>query len=655
MNKHLDNLLQYLFMNNIFYKSEVLVYFGSLSIPEIDNIKKNTPDDVVIFYFYDKKNNDINETLFTNSLILFFDINLISSELSVAITCLRFEHAKYVSNKNFTVNDTDRLKIQNIITKTLNDIRHEHLTALISLRSSICNLSYIPKTNCKITIDSNYPAIICSAGPSLVKSLDVLKKYSDKIFIVAVGHALPVLLDNEITPDCIVEIESRSYHWQHNKGSDSILVAGTSVSSVIASRFKNIIWHKTNSFFFNQFLEVNKINLPTMKTSYSVTASAIDFITNLAFDNIALIGNDLALSDDKAFHAGEKTNSKFDLESLLSVKSKTGENIFTTKMFLKLKLGIEECIAELRNEFSNLKIFNCSECGLDIHNTRNSKLNKFLHRYSKDKKQYNISNDIIPIIDKSLMIKEIDYYIKSMDCRSSEAINVPLIRDFINAIGYYIEGLFLNIKRLYNNDFEKKKMLKNLLLDIKQDLKTPSSEKEQCFKFNAFRIYAISFIRNNNIELANYLKNNNLPLSEDFDLYSNMIDIPFVKMKDKDNKWIKFNKDFSEIHKEAKDNVAKFAEKNNFDVNKHSVIFKNPRNWSIVIEFIKRYPNADIMIIEPYLSLFSDLISRFPFLHLFPNKTVIIADNKILKNQNEVYQKTIDIWKNNKTTIQYFS
>ena len=53
----------------------------------------------------------------------------------------------------------------------------------------------------------NVPALICSAGPSLDKNIQLIKSARESIFLIAVATALKPLLYNGIKPDLVISID----------------------------------------------------------------------------------------------------------------------------------------------------------------------------------------------------------------------------------------------------------------------------------------------------------------------------------------------------------------------------------------------------------------------------------------------------------------
>ena len=87
------------------------------------------------------------------------------------------------------------------------------------------------KFNCPLLTDyknllKDKPAVIVSAGPSLARNIETLKKYKDSVYIFCVGTAFKTLIANGIVPDFLHVIEkvNTTIHYDSSKTKDIILV-----------------------------------------------------------------------------------------------------------------------------------------------------------------------------------------------------------------------------------------------------------------------------------------------------------------------------------------------------------------------------------------------------------------------------------------------
>ena len=154
------------------------------------------------------------------------------------------------------------------------------------------------------------PAIIVSAGPSLSKNIEALKKIQDKALIFCVGTAVPVLYKNGIKPDFINVIERRNTFQHYNfQFSDDVnlIVEPYTEPSYFNLNFKNIfVTASVESDAARWFLEKADKELQYFEAKGTVAYHALSSAYYLGCNPIILIGQDLAYSDGHCYSSGSK-------------------------------------------------------------------------------------------------------------------------------------------------------------------------------------------------------------------------------------------------------------------------------------------------------------------------------------------------------------
>lgn len=156
------------------------------------------------------------------------------------------------------------------------------------------------------------PAIIVSAGPSLSKNIETLKKYKDNAYIFCVGTAAGTLYKNDITPDFIsvIELADTKLHYDYPFVKDcSILVEPFTEASYMDLPFKNkILTPSLETDAVRWFLETSGKPLVDFEAKGTVAYQALYSAYYLGCNPIILLGQDLAFSDGNCY----AKNSKFD-------------------------------------------------------------------------------------------------------------------------------------------------------------------------------------------------------------------------------------------------------------------------------------------------------------------------------------------------------
>ena len=152
------------------------------------------------------------------------------------------------------------------------------------------------------------PAVIVSAGPSLAKNIDVLKKYRDEVYIFCVGTALKTLLKNGIIPDFLHVIETLNtvVHYNVPETKDMILVCEPYTNSTIFDfPFRKIFVTASQETDAGRwFMDMAGKEPVEFETKGTVSYHALYSAMYLGCNPIILIGQDLAYSDGNCYAKG---------------------------------------------------------------------------------------------------------------------------------------------------------------------------------------------------------------------------------------------------------------------------------------------------------------------------------------------------------------
>lgn len=193
------------------------------------------------------------------------------------------------------------------------------------LKSTVTDLD--KKYKCPLLTDykdiyKGKPAIIVSAGPSLSKNIDVLKKNKDNALIFCVGTALRTLNNNGIVPDFLNVIEryNTSIHYNLPCTKDITLITEAyTQSDVFEAKFrKHFLTASLENDSSRWFLEKAEKEFVEFETKGTVSYHALSCAKFLGCSPIILIGQDLAYTDGKCYAEGsafEELECVFDDET----------------------------------------------------------------------------------------------------------------------------------------------------------------------------------------------------------------------------------------------------------------------------------------------------------------------------------------------------
>lgn len=145
---------------------------------------------------------------------------------------------------------------------------------------------------------SGIPSIICSAGPSLDKNIQLLNSARENFFLIAVGTALKPLLYNGIHPDVVLSIdpdEQTISAFDFAKGmGNTCLVYNAAVPSVIPKAFPGKRVAFDLDVCLAEWFKRHSGGKGGLGKISSVAHSALNFANYLACSPVILVGQDLS-------------------------------------------------------------------------------------------------------------------------------------------------------------------------------------------------------------------------------------------------------------------------------------------------------------------------------------------------------------------------
>ncbi|WP_294379600.1 motility associated factor glycosyltransferase family protein [uncultured Clostridium sp.] len=427
-------------------KDNKSIYMGSKYNMEndINNFLKNIESDFVsklIFVFgfgageHIKKLRD----LYKKSKIIIFEPNSEISQFANKLDWVkRDENLNIIYNdenrfRNYTVGTIDIENVKNIKvgifanynkvfpkeSKKFLDIIKESLnSAILDLKvkdffseqwfeTLVKNIPYMLKSHHVDEIKDEYknkPAIIVSAGPSLEKNIDELKKAEGKILIFTGGRNLEGLLNRNINPDLLGVIDGSYEAYEIIK--DIIDKIDIPLLFLDITNENIVSNHKGEKIFTRQNAIIDYIlgeKIYTLNGGGSVAHILTSFAIMLGCNPIVFIGQDLAYTNEKSY-AGfsgtlgdTRSYSKMVSKDDIYVEDVNGEQIRTSILWDSFRLYFEKIIA-LHPE---IEFINATEGGARIKGTKEMKLSDFIEKYNYGK----INN--LNVLLKSKKIKPI--------------------------------------------------------------------------------------------------------------------------------------------------------------------------------------------------------------------------------------------------------
>ena len=228
-------------------------------------------------------------------------------------------------------------------------------------------------------LSKEVPVIIVSAGPSLEKNVLQLSKYRHHAFIICVDTAVPVLLQNQIIPHAVVTADAaKDPKLFENAGEFHVpwFVYTTSQYRALQQIDPDQLVFVSSICEYGGYL-YRKLgsDLRELVNGGSVATVAVSVAQKLGSRTIILIGQDLALTDDKV-HAGEEVESEH-TGNLVYVKGYYGGTVLSREDF-KAYLDWYEAYADRRKDIT---FVNATEGGAYIDGMHHMSLSEAMERY----------------------------------------------------------------------------------------------------------------------------------------------------------------------------------------------------------------------------------------------------------------------------------
>lgn len=241
------------------------------------------------------------------------------------------------------------------------------------------NVNYVRKgyqaTQLEQVLPLDVPAIVVSAGPSLNKNIQELKKAKNKAFIIAVDTAIKPLLKEGIVPDMFAIVDGL-------KPLDLIKVEECREIPLITTddAAKAVLeYHTGKKFFYNQgrryvnhIYELNNKVYVGMMVGGSVATLALALCCYVGFQTVILVGQDFAYTNNKS-HADGTFKEKMDTVDTSKYKMVEGnceKEVPTDEILSDYRIWFEDFIEYwAKNVDQSLRVINATEGGAKIKGT----------------------------------------------------------------------------------------------------------------------------------------------------------------------------------------------------------------------------------------------------------------------------------------------
>ena len=604
--------------------------------------------------------------------------------------------------------------LRETIVFTLDNCQQDRTRGLIRLRCSIMNLPAIV-ANSGLAIRPVPPgtdALVCGAGPSLELQLDAIRAAKGRFLLLAVGHAVPVLLRAGIQPDVVVELDSQAaLNWPEDVRPDCILAACSEVAPAVAARFRRVLWFAGASRPFVEGLAGWGLRLPGLAAARTVTASALDLAIRLGCRRVALVGQDLSLGEGNRLHAGA-ADTVGD-EPLLELPGNDGGVVKSTGDFVDLREGLQAFLRAVNSAFAGRspapQLFNCTRGGARIEGIARLRLEDFLSGIEPGARpgEFAVAGDPASLFAETprRLAHELEHAAELHEATAEAAARLlearadleskaatglaaalekesaflaqTTVAPWVRPLRLFAEAvagemplqerggagraalerteararLQADLSREFAHDF----------LDASVRMAGETAPGDYALRdhnaFASFRKLALRRIALCNRALAEWMARQPFPAIAPSDRFrarwSNQI-APHIRVLAPDGRWQALTS-FWEVAAQARADVEQWQAATRFDPQRHAVLFVAPGTWLHLMEFFRLFPHARAAVIEPWLGLFAALCDYGCFLQALPSNALVVAADDRLPNWRELLDAQFGEWRKTGFELMVFA
>ena len=252
------------------------------------------------------------------------------------------------------------------------------------IENTLKNLRFIKESNYLTEfigkVPADVPVIIVSAGPSLDKNIEDLKRAEKKAFIIATDTAVKSLIAHDVPYDVIItkDVKKSDTHLKNEKCHDKPIIADIcSKNSILGTNKGRKIWNNTSNFMCRIYAKYG-LKYTSCMLGMSVATDAFIVAELIGAKRIVLIGQDLAY-DGEYSHAGNVANHKYDeINGIYEIEGIYGDKVKARGDWVDMLQWFE---AEIAKVGSDVDVIDATEGGAKIHGTRVMKLSDVIEQY----------------------------------------------------------------------------------------------------------------------------------------------------------------------------------------------------------------------------------------------------------------------------------
>lgn len=613
-------------------------------------------------------------------LVVPFDsVSALSNRVGLLVSLLQVRRIHLrIDSAQATVFEAARQAVAEMIGVVLDNSQQDRNRGLIRLRSSLANLPSILAQGGSLPppLPAGARVVICGAGPSLGEHFEALRRYRDRLVIVAVGHSVAPLVAAGIEPDAVVEVDAHAGpNWPHGLRPGALLVACTEVAPSVAGRFRDIVWCAGSSPVFNAAMRRHGVPLLELNLGCSVTVTAIDFALRMGGRRLALIGQDFCLAPDGRSHADGECIAEGD--ERIRVPASGGGTVLTTRNFDHLRQAMERFVREVvdRCRAGADPIVNCTPGGARIEGLRSVLFETFCEEAEPGAGRWvgalGVRRVVAPVAGLSDERDALLDYARRSDAaletagglrdalrvdplpmeriRTMQALLQGRITDLLQceravAAAHWLLPAVTLVERIFSESpsgslggqdpvaaldmIEARHafagdLARELAGDLEPSLCVAGAtcREPRPLESTAFRNHGLACLRRMGGSLCGRLERGVLPVPDGLRLRWFNQYLPWVRVV-QDGREVALTA-MTGMLDEARREVDRYAAGCGV-LSRSAVVFAGSGGWTHIGEWARRFPERPVAVLEPWPGVLAELLSHGCFLHLLPAGSRVI-------------------------------
>lgn len=597
------------------------VYVGPADFQTVEKIRSGLPPISPLLYLYEGEESDAMVSP-TNGFVITAPRQTGGIDTAILVAnCLKPRSVRLSFSNREQLPEGWAALLEEQLQATVRGIEQEKLSRLINLHCGIANLPRLQAGTTDIVVPPGTPALICGAGPSLETQIDVLRRLQGKVYLIAVGKLAPLLLRHGIRADAAVYVDNSGYGLDWNtllSTGQTLLVTLTTAAPEVAAAARKVMFVPGPSPFLSRAMADWGASLPKLFYAGTGTVTALDFVKHYGFAKVALIGNDLCRASDGLAHLPGYGGDDL-LESRETTIPGNDGPVVTTPELQVLKNLIEAYLAA-----HPMQVYNCTAGGAVIAGTSRSDLMEFVTPH--------IATDHA-VTDQTIL---------------PPAGFKPSWNRWLEAGAQeHAAHLTLEAPALDGNAAEalEHRLFKEFIADLKERFdrlnSRPASEVEI---FPGFRRFAIDRIRHSDAALADWLTSHPTQEQFRFRLHCNFTESACVVRQEEGRETL-LTGSYLTMQESAEREIREFLAAHDFVAAQDALIIVAPASWHHPMAAAAQYPEASMMVLEPWPDLLDMLIGRCMFLHRLPTDAAIIGAGPGLPDWRRRAQQQLRLWR----------